>query len=395
MEKGNEVPAENVLCSPFDPVPSSRGSQPHTSPPHSSSSASSLFSTNIPQTTWGLKRGKDGRKSLFPVQLHWKRVSCSQTGLEGPCLSKALTQNQNHRLKIHIEVTGSENWFFYWGHNSCRRMLIASQKLYNPVSNVPRCLGKRAWIPVKYQHSEPWRSWVLFLTLWAGLLVHSTRLLPQALSGELQPHWWFLSRAVRTLQLHCQVPLRSVVPPDIPPTEWPSLKRTLGSWSTTASRYLLPQFFLNSGVLISDKAPWSHCNINYSVKISQMGWAKSLTLFLRCKKPGGASASLAVARQESNSSLSLNSQSFIPGHRAKKSHPSNSLPTVGTCGYFSAACNVVSFAQVMLHWAAGTNLGGERAAYTWGCSKKHLFSGRGPEEALGLEDTLVCLFLSF
>lgn len=153
--------------------------------------------------------------------------------------------------------------------------------------------------------------------------MHLHPLLLQPLSGELQPCRWFLSRAMRSFRA-AAVPGPSEVhhPPDVPPIEWPSLKRTLGSWSwsTTALRYVLPLllcFSWTMGVLISDKASCSHCNINYSVKIPQMGWAKSLTLFLCCKKPGGASASFSIASQESNSSLSLNCQSFVPGHRAK------------------------------------------------------------------------------
>lgn len=119
--------------------------------------------------------------------------------------------------------------------------------------------------------------------------------------------------------LQYQVHLRSIVPL-IPHRLSGPHWRTLGSCSTMALRYVLPlllHFSWTMGVLIPDKASRSHCNINWSVKIPQMGWAKSLTLFLCCKKPGGASATFSIASQESNSSLSLNCQSFVPGHRAK------------------------------------------------------------------------------
>lgn len=110
-----------------------------------------------------------------------------------------------------------------------------------------------------------------------------------------------------------------------------------------------------------------------------------MTLFLCCTKPGGAFASFPTASQESNSSLSLNCQSFVPGHSAEESHLSNSLPALERCCYFSVICRVVCFAQVMRH------LGDKPCSLHVppACATALQGTQRGP----WAEDTLLCSFL--
>lgn len=196
---------------------------------------------------------------------------------------------------------------------------------YDTVSEVQRCPGKKG---VNSCRLPAW-----WATSELDLISYPVGCIPDAFTFPFSPSPCLVNYSHTSsssaepwglcTQLQYQVHLKSIwCPsdvPDVPLILCPSWRRLWGAgaqWLWDMCSLSSCVFSWAMGVLISDKALCSHCNINYSVKISQMEWAKSLTLFLCCKKPGGASASFSIASQESNSSLSLNCQSFVPGHRA-------------------------------------------------------------------------------
>lgn len=240
-----------------------------------------------------------------------------------PCPSKALTQSQNHRLKTYIDVTGSGNWFFtegiihaegcLWHPKGFRLVLRYCQRS----TKVSREKGVNSCkIPAQWAVAE--LDLVSYPVDWTpGASASPFSPSPSLVSSS--PRRWFLSRAVRSLHAGA-VPGPSEVPPTSHRLSGHPWRGLWGAgaqqlWGMHCLSFCV--FCWTMGILIPDKASCSHRNIKSRVKVSQMGWAKSLTLFLCCKKPGGASASFSIASQESNSSPSLNCQSFVPGHRAK------------------------------------------------------------------------------
>lgn len=242
-----------------------------------------VLSPSFPQTSWDSRSLQAGRRAVFPEQHRWNPcLSHSQAGLKGHMSIKST----DAKLKSSFEGLYWCNWewklFFHCGHNSGRRMLRASQRLEARITTpAVKCKGAEGTGSKFLSAQRAEESWILPPTLSAAPPCLCSPLLPHPVSRELCPHWWLLSTAVRPFvgggqrQMQCEVHLRSTVPLTsqwLPGPPWRGLGELELEHSGSEVRAASPPvFLLVYGVLVSDRASCSSCNINCSVKIPQMG----------------------------------------------------------------------------------------------------------------------------